>query len=186
MSRAELINLSETNYSTVSVRADRAFKIWLYRNDAAPGFVVDGSLTDRCLAIKGGTDSYNVSGGNTDSDNTWTISGLTKDQHAHAVGSRVVTMDVHTHRWYNFNSSSADTSWQSNGSSEVSVQGSDAGQQGIATNAATNLDEDFFTENVTSTGTISGNSGNQTDAGITSSANWRPAAVVGTLQKPEI
>lgn len=54
-------------------------KVWLYENAAPTGWTLVGGLGDRLLAIAGGTDAYNVAGGNTAGD-TWTISGLT---HSH-------------------------------------------------------------------------------------------------------
>jgi hypothetical protein len=50
--------------------ADSSHKIWVYRNTAPDGWAIDSSVTDRVLALKGGSDAYNVSGGGT--AGTWT------------------------------------------------------------------------------------------------------------------
>jgi len=42
---------------------DADHKTWVYRNTATTGWVIDSSVTDRVIAIKGGTGAYNVNGG---------------------------------------------------------------------------------------------------------------------------
>ncbi|MHA2344226.1 MAG: hypothetical protein ACXADW_20360 [Candidatus Hodarchaeales archaeon] len=43
---------------------DGDFKIPVYRNDAQDGFLIDDTIEDCVVAIKGGSGAYNVSGGN--------------------------------------------------------------------------------------------------------------------------
>ena len=38
-------------------------KQWVYRNDTTPGWVIDSTVTDRVIGLKGGTGDYNVAGG---------------------------------------------------------------------------------------------------------------------------
>jgi len=47
------------------MQGDATFKIWVYLNAAIDGWVVDSSVADVVLALKGGTGAYNVSGGGT-------------------------------------------------------------------------------------------------------------------------
>ncbi len=46
-------------------------KIWVYRNDTDEGWVIDSTVTDRVLAVKGGGQAYNVNGGSL--AGTWTV-----------------------------------------------------------------------------------------------------------------
>lgn len=71
---------------------DSSSKIWVYRNDAVEGMVVDTSVTDKLLAIKGGSQAYNVNGGNT--AGSWAANHThgpgtytTDTRHRHGVGS---------------------------------------------------------------------------------------------------
>lgn len=68
------------------MHGDANQKIWIYRDTAMDGWVVDTSVTDRVLAIKGGYNAYNISGGSlggtwTQPSHTLTISEI--PSHAH-------------------------------------------------------------------------------------------------------
>jgi len=39
-------------------------KLWIYANTAQPGWAIDATVTDRVIALKGGSQAYNVDGGN--------------------------------------------------------------------------------------------------------------------------
>jgi hypothetical protein len=76
---------------------DADYKVWLYRNDAAPGMQIDTTVSDRVLAIKGGTQAYNVSGGT--GAGSWTITGLSNDTqgaHQHTGGGTTSTYSALT------------------------------------------------------------------------------------------
>lgn len=63
---------------------DNAFKIWMYRNDACPGWVVDSNLGDRVLATASdGVGGRYGSGGNY--QGSWIITGLSGEAHTHGV-----------------------------------------------------------------------------------------------------
>ncbi len=67
------------------ILGDADSKFWLYRNDAAPGMAVDTTVTDRVLSIKGGSQAYDVDGGET--AGSWTITGLSSNStgaHTHS------------------------------------------------------------------------------------------------------
>ncbi|EGJ51797.1 hypothetical protein [Desulfocurvibacter africanus] len=66
------------------MHGDAAQKLWVYRNAAMAGWVVDAAVSDRVLAVKGGTQAYNVNGG--EMAGTWTISGL-PGAHTHTISS---------------------------------------------------------------------------------------------------
>ncbi|MHC4639665.1 MAG: hypothetical protein ACYTBV_19530 [Planctomycetota bacterium] len=66
--------------------------VWMYLNTAPPGWKALATGADMVLAVAGGSDAYNVNGGNPDSEATWTISGLTADSHTHSLsGAQDVT-----------------------------------------------------------------------------------------------
>ena len=62
---------------------DATSKIWAYRNDAVEGMIVDSSVTDKVLAIKGGSQGYAITGGGL--GGSWTTLS-----HTHGAGSYTV------------------------------------------------------------------------------------------------
>ena len=66
-----------------TLQGDATSKTWFYRNDVAEGWLIDTSVTDRVLALKGGSLAYNANGGT--NAGTWTIAGLTNGTHTHSV-----------------------------------------------------------------------------------------------------
>jgi len=65
-------------------------KVYLYENTAPTGWSIV-AVTDSVLAVKGGTNAYNVNGGN--AGGTWTISGITGGSHALSIAE----LAAHTH-----------------------------------------------------------------------------------------
>jgi hypothetical protein len=64
---------------------------WIYSNSAIEGWVIDSSLTDRVLALKGGSQAYNVNGGNVGGtwqlpDHTLTTAEIPPHSHSIAIG----------------------------------------------------------------------------------------------------
>ena len=60
----------------------------VYRNAAIEGWAVDGDITDKVIALKGGAQAYNANGGTT--AGSWTLSGITtvnESSHTHTVNS---------------------------------------------------------------------------------------------------
>lgn len=57
-------------------------KTWVYSNTATPGWIIDTTITDRVLAIKGGSGDYNVLGGV--QAGSWSH-GHTVGNHTHAI-----------------------------------------------------------------------------------------------------
>ena len=56
-------------------------KVWFYLNVAPTGWAIDTSAADAILAVKGGTNAYNVAGGN--QAGTWT-----QPNHWHYIDAR--------------------------------------------------------------------------------------------------
>jgi len=67
---------NSTNGAWLGVHySSTASRWWVYANAAGDGWIVDSSVTDRVLAIKGGTQAYNAVGGS--AAGSWTFSGIT-------------------------------------------------------------------------------------------------------------
>lgn len=158
-----------------SLHGDSDLRTWFYRNDTTEGWVIDSSITDRVLAIKGGSLAYNVNGGNT--AGSWTISGMSaanESSHIHATGN-------HSHKWYDLVTGAADkdgagTPLSATGGKDyphvvTSSDNSDAGP-----------DQDLYTD---SQGGNTGGGSVHTHT-LSQDAGWRPAAAVGTLQYPDL
>jgi len=154
------------------LQGDANTKLWHYRNDTCDGWIIDATVTDKVLALEGG--SYGTTGGVT--SGSWTISGLSQGSHSHTVNS-------HNHHVYNANSGNDGRTYDSNGNVKTGI--------GISTN--NNADYmDYESNAYDQTGSGMGdmytnNKSPGTDSktpAISHTGAWRPAAAVGTLQKP--
>jgi len=146
--------------------------MWVYRNDTCDGWVVDTSVTDAGLAIKGGAQAYNVNGGNvagtwTQPDGTISIAQMAAHSHtgATAAGS------AHNHGF-------------SNGQPYYGTGGSksDGGtylKGGIYSNytAVAIANESAHTHTIASAGS---------GAVHSHGTAYRFRAAVGTMQKPDL
>ena len=67
---------------------DASQKMWIYRNDTCEGWVIDSAVTDRVIALKGGTDEYNINGGNTSAWTNWghALTAAELPAHTHGIG----------------------------------------------------------------------------------------------------
>jgi len=142
---------------------DASQKMYVYRNDTCEGWVIDATVTDRVLAVKGGSNAYNVNGGV--NAGTWTQPGhtLTASEipdHSH---SGTTDSDAHTH---NFDVGSS-------GSFAIAATGT-----GVITSATT----DSYAHTHTFTTDTDGGGDGSHNHGDT----YRPAAAVGTLQYPDL
>jgi hypothetical protein len=149
------------------MHADTSQKIWVYRDSAMNGWAIDSSVTDRVLALKGGSNAYNRTGGGT--GGTWTQPDHTHSGSTGSAGS-------HNHKWYDYYGDSHDRTYNSDGSLvDVSFSVKPAYARGLGRGEEYGLD-DAWTSNASShTHSLSTN-GNAT------ANTWRPAAAVGTLQ----
>ena len=156
----------------ISLLGDASQKMWVYRNDTCEGWVVDSSVTDRVLAFKGGSNAYNVNGGNP--GGTWT-----QTSHTHPAGS--ILTAAHVHQVYEDNlGASAATTYDSSGNAQTLPGAANQYAQAriVRTTIASVGIGDLYTQVQPATATT-GTSGN----GATAST-YRPAAAVGTLQYP--
>jgi len=75
------IDYKVNNFFVENVR-----KLWFYENSAPTGWTYESSITDKVLAVKGGSQAYNRTGGST--GGTWTVGGLSlgsESGHTHTV-----------------------------------------------------------------------------------------------------
>jgi hypothetical protein len=145
-------------------------KTWFYRNDTDEGWVVDTSVTDRVLAIKGGSQAYNVSGGN--QAGIWTISGITvNNESAHTHGPGSLNVDIrHRHL-------PGDEYLLGDG---FVVEAYEPGEGGTTPNYSDH-------QGLTNKGVLGTSAaGSAHTHGLTFGGAWRPAAAVGTLQYPDL
>jgi len=164
---------NEANDAWLAVLSgDAGFKVWVYRNDTCEGWVIDSAITDRVLAVKGGSNAYNVNGGV--NAGTWTQPGHTltaSEIPDHAHSGTVNSDGAHTHdvRTYPY---------QESGGNGVSLQADSSGTFTDISGAA--LSGGAHTHTFTT----------DTDGGGDGSHNhgdtYRPAAAVGTLQYPDL
>ena len=130
--------------------------IWVYRNTAPDGWVVSSALTDRVIAIKGGT--YGATGGTT--AGTWSISGLTNSAtnlaHTHTGPSHTHTLN----KYYEGVQPDTPESPTTNVIDAITMDASGTGATGSA----------LSTHGHT----------------ISSAATWRAAAAVGSLMYPNV
>ena len=153
-------------------------KIWIYRNNTDDGWLIDSGVTDRVLAVKGGSAAYDVSGGNTAGE-SWT----NLKSHTHSTPSHGHN---HNHQWYdNRTATEHDSRWNSSGVADyyddVGTQKTLAGRYYITRSSGTG---DFpIPDSYTENDNTSGGSGN---TGAQSTSDVRPAAAVGTLQYPDV
>jgi hypothetical protein len=140
------------------MHGDTSQKMWVYRNAAMAGWVVDGSVTDRVLALKttAGGATY-TTGGAAAGSWDWT--------HTHAIGTHThtYTSTAHTH-------------------GSVAPQG----EYGGTFSAPSQSKDGVAGLNVAAVNVVGTTDGpNTVNTGNGYSAAWRPAAAVGTLQYPK-
>lgn len=162
-------------------------KVWVYANAAPDGWAIDGSVTDRVLALKGGA-TY-VTGGA--AAGSWTISGLA---HTHGVAEGATGVHQHTltlgsteqyapvnsktgwHQYAFSNSLKGEYTNDPIRLGTVSLDG--AGQATLTVYGTvyrlTSAGEGGHTHSLTN------------PSGGGSDGAWRTAAAVGTLQYPDV
>ena len=136
-------------------------KIPIYRNDTCEGWDIDTSVTDRVIALKGGSNAYNANGGT--NAGTWV-----QPNHTHTMGN-------HTHGAGSFTTSAGD------GTSQGTVDNSNGFTCEI-------VNQDLKRVQLPAlpiSGTSATPSTNTTGGGATAST-YRPAAALCTLQYPDL
>jgi microcystin-dependent protein len=132
-------------------------KILIYSNTAADGWVVDSSVADKVLAIKGGSNAYAVAGGS--NAGTWTQPGHVLTEAEIPAHSHNIEDNTHSHAIKTYNNSGT-------GSSGIGL--STGFLQGTK-----NTEEGTHSHGCGVTGSSSSHNHGST---------YRPAAAVGTLQ----
>ena len=148
-----------------------SFKIWMYRNAAGDGWAIDSSVTDKVVALKGGS-TYTT--GATSNTGTWIITGNTLS----------TTGSTHTHRYLDYQSAGVYYSWQSNGSTQVLMTATQRGDNQLMSKSAGDtsaqnwraISEDLYVKSADGSHTHS----------LTSGGAWRPTAAVGILVAPNM
>lgn len=144
-----------------------SFKKYVYLNAAEDGWTVDGALADLVIAVKGGSQAYNVSGGTT--AGTWTqpshtLTAAQIPQHRHSISAD----GGHAHNLYRYIGSTDAAGYVDQGA------GSGLGQGSGWLVAVANHYHGSWTGYIGST--------NSHQHGTA----YRPAAAVGTVQYPDM
>lgn len=159
-------------------------KLWIYRNDSDDGWAIDATVTDRVLALKGGSGLYNANGG-TNAGETW----ANLKAHTHTGGSHTHAHGDHVHKIYNDQGSDVDGQYYNSAGTAVSQNHGtwqNNQQWGIAYSSGDGRQpNDLYTA---LTITVAGTSGATASGagGGQSTADVRPQAAIGTLQYPDI
>lgn len=155
-----------------NLMGDASQKMYVYRNDTCEGWLVDSSVTDRVLAVKGG--GYGTVGGI--QAWTWVITGLTMTGHAHEVPG-------HLHKIYDISNPSSLFGFNSSGAAVGIGETTTISAANIAITSAlgeSGLNNILYTAANSSFNTLA-----NADT-VNSSGAWRPAALVGTMQYPDL
>jgi len=131
-------------------------KLWLYENTAPTGWTIV-AVTDSVLAVKGGFQAYNVTGGQT--AGTWT-----QPNHTH-------TMNTHNHQWYNHNTGADKTYNNAGAEIDVHTTGYAAANRIQTGNAQENSLVDSYTDKIDPGDTNNG----------ATAATYRPLAAIGVI-----
>jgi hypothetical protein len=70
-------------------------KIWVYSDAAEEGYTEDEDCADCVIAVKGGSQAYNATGGDSNPKGNWTINTLTidpEDAHVHSMQGHIQTL----------------------------------------------------------------------------------------------
>lgn len=155
--------------------------VYFWEDTAPTGWTIDATCADCVLAVKGGTQDYNVAGG-TKAASSWTALGIeTESAHTHAGPSHIHTMPTHYHVWYDFRSGLNDLDGYGN-----TMTGTSNSQLGIycPSGSAQKLDADHYTSQV-DPGDTNASGTDDTGAGTahlhTFDGTWRPPGGVGII-----
>lgn len=147
------------------MHGDAAQKMWVYRNSAMDGWVVDSSVADRVLAIRGGSRAYNIAGGS---------AGGTWQQAGHTLNIPEIPAHGHDASTNKTGSHSHETGFGRKTSENQGPLRAPNGTDSDIPQRTTPAGEHAHTVTINPTG-----GGKPHNHGST----WRPAAAVGTLQR---
>jgi hypothetical protein len=154
-------------------------KMYFYQNTAPTGWTIDATVADCLLAIKGGSNDYNVTGGQEVAADGW---GLLS--HTHTGPSHTHTTPIHKHRWYDYVSTSLHRTWNSGGTAEDWDDLWTDGQSGtglwMKNDSGKKPKKDLYTATDGNATTGSGGTG-ATGTPNTGGSGWRFPAAVGII-----
>jgi len=149
-------------------------KMYFYSDTAPTGWTIDSGVADVLLAVKGGSNAYNTSGGAT--AGTWTQPGHTHSTPAH-------THPGHVHQIYSQQGADADDKiYDSSGSLiDLTSQGTkssviDHKCIAVTNNTSTPYPPHMYSQAKTTPSGGSGTSGAQSTSDV-----WRPSAGIGII-----
>lgn len=129
-------------------------KMYVYKNSAGDGWTIDSSVTDKVIAIKGGSSYYNTTAGQT--AGAWQLPTKTEN---------------HRHQWYDYTGQYAHAyTWDSDGSSQILL--GYQSRTGYGPVCWSNQSGHTFCDSYT----------DYQDMVIDLGNTWRPTAAVGTMQ----
>jgi len=177
------IRHDENNAWLAVLCGDASQKFWVYRNTTMDGWIIDATVTDRVLSLKGGTGLYNANGG-TVAGETW----ANLKAHVHTGGTHTHAHGNHVHQIYSTAGSGDHHSFYNAAGTATIFPSSNwtADQQmGVAGASGDHkMNAEMYTNlTITVAGATSGATGN---TGAQSTADVRPQAALGTLQYPDI
>jgi len=191
-------NTADIAANALLLLAPSGLKMYFYENVAPTGWTLDAGPADSLLAIKGGAQDYNDTGGQvlgswtpTTHTHTGPSHTHTGPSHTHTGPSHTHTMGTHNHMWYNFiGSSSNDQSFASNGSGQAITGTNNTGYDKISVHDGTiggssvkKMDQDAYTNNVDPGNTNAGGTG-ATGASGTGATSASGTAATGSSSAP--
>ena len=162
------------------MHADASQQIWVYRNDAMSGWLVVTSVVDKVLAIKGGSNAYNLTGGTT--AGTWQQPGHALSvseipSHSHNMGNSGGHRHIPQYYWAPSSTSNAVDAAQTT----YGVGGSYDGLDISWRTASSSYYRSTYDGDHSHTGYSTGGNGSHNHG-----STYRPAAAVGTLQRMDV
>lgn len=148
-----------------------SFKIWMYRNAAGDGWKIDSSITDKVIGIKGGS-TYTTGG--VSNVGTWIITGNTLS----------TTGSTHTHKYLDYQGGTTYKSWQSDGTTQVTMVATQRGDNQLLAKSAGDTSAQLWRAAAEDLYVASAD-GSHTHS-LTSGGAWRPTAAVGILVAPNM
>lgn len=184
--------------------APSGLKMWFYENTPPTGWTIDSGPADSLLAVKGGAQDYNDTGGqvlgswtpttHTHTGPSHTHTGPshthTMGTHTHTMGTHVHSMPSHVHQWYDYRGATADDYTYNSGGSAVAITGTNnSGYDKIMVHSGTvggsvvaKMDIDAYTTSVDPGNTNATDPGdtNATDPGDTNAGGTGATGASGT------
>ena len=165
----------ENNAWLAVLCGDASQKFWVYRNTTMDGWIIDATVTDRVLALKGAGGLYNANGGTVAGESWSNLKAHTHTGPSHS--------HSHNHQIYNDRGSSTTAQYYNVSGVATNlppVASWSSGYHIAALGSSGNiLSSDMY-------GTLDATASGTGATGEQSTADVRPQAALGTLQYPDI